>query len=58
MYGAEKVTMTRLSQLQKHLNTALQGATKLSNADRHKTNEQFEHGIHLVTLVKPKLLFI
>ena len=55
MYRAEKVTTSKRTQFQVHLNSARQAATKWSEADRDRAIERLEHGIHQMTPVKGKL---
>jgi len=55
VYGAEKVSTTKLWQFQVHLNRARQAATTWSDADYQKAIERLEHEIHQVTPAKHKL---
>jgi len=55
VYGAEKVTRTECRQFQVCLNTALQTATKWSDADWESATERLDDEIQQGRPVKPKL---
>jgi len=55
VYGAEKVTTSKLMQFQVHLNRARQAATKCSAADRQRAIERLEREIHQMTPIKGKV---
>jgi len=55
VYGAEKVSTTKLRQFQVHLNRARQAATTWSDADCQNAIERLQHEIHQVTAAKCNL---